>query len=68
MIISSIVILISIFGIVIGWIIYDQICKHTVNNNLNILAIFILFVFANSSAARREQLAVMGEEFISAAN
>ena len=34
-------ILISIFGIILGWIIYDQICKYTVNQNLNILALFI---------------------------
>ena len=38
-------ILISIFGIILGWIIYDQICKYTVNQNLNILALFILLVF-----------------------
>tara|TARA_B100000287_G_scaffold424521_1_gene469272 strand:- start:723 stop:1940 length:1218 start_codon:yes stop_codon:yes gene_type:complete len=38
-------ILISIFGIILGWIIYDQICRYTVNKNLNILAIFILLVF-----------------------
>ena len=38
-------ILISIFGIILGWIIYDQICKYTVNQNLNILVLFILLVF-----------------------
>ena len=38
-------ILISILGIIMGWIVYDQICKFTVNMNLNMLAFFMLLVF-----------------------
>ena len=38
-------ILISVFGIIIGWVVYDQICKYTVNMNINILAFFILLIF-----------------------
>ncbi len=38
-------ILISILGIIMGWLVYDQICKFTVNMNLNMLAFFMLLVF-----------------------
>jgi uncharacterized membrane protein len=36
---------ISLIGIILGWVLYNFICKKTVNKNNNVLAIFILFIF-----------------------
>lgn len=35
----------SLIGIILGWVLYNFICKKTVNQNNTILSIFILLVF-----------------------